>query len=88
MTKTGKMALVWYVAVGSAVDHPTVRARSIGARSSGLQRPHPPDAGKPRTPPWKASGPGAPPRRERLRGRPPHGEAPCDEYPEDEIQRL
>eukprot|EP00959_Pyramimonas_sp_CCMP1952_P140835 2947484-Pyramimonas_sp.AAC.1 len=64
------MTRVWYVAVGSAVARPTVCARSSGARSSGLQRPHPPGARKPRAPPRKGNGPDAPPRRGRLRGHP------------------
>eukprot|EP00959_Pyramimonas_sp_CCMP1952_P242136 5061456-Pyramimonas_sp.AAC.1 len=62
-----------YVAVGSAVARPTVRARSSGARSSGRQRPHLPDARMPRAPPWKVNRPDAPPKRERLRGHPPQG---------------
>eukprot|EP00959_Pyramimonas_sp_CCMP1952_P255930 5345609-Pyramimonas_sp.AAC.1 len=47
------------------------RARSSGARSSGLQRPHLPDAGTPKAPPRLADRPVTPPRRGRLRGRPP-----------------
>eukprot|EP00959_Pyramimonas_sp_CCMP1952_P147778 3092869-Pyramimonas_sp.AAC.1 len=33
------------------------RARSSGARSSGLRRPHLPDAGTPKAPPWQANRP-------------------------------
>eukprot|EP00959_Pyramimonas_sp_CCMP1952_P072266 1509295-Pyramimonas_sp.AAC.1 len=65
-----------------------MRARSSGARSGGLRRPHPPGAGAPRAPPWWANRPAAPPRRERLRGRPPQGDQPRKEYPEGGIQRL
>eukprot|EP00959_Pyramimonas_sp_CCMP1952_P425697 8916927-Pyramimonas_sp.AAC.1 len=37
------------------------RARSSGARSSGVQRPHPPDAGATRGPPRQATRAHAPP---------------------------
>eukprot|EP00959_Pyramimonas_sp_CCMP1952_P252765 5280806-Pyramimonas_sp.AAC.1 len=40
------------------------RARSSGARSSGGQRPHPPDAGARRGPPWQATRAHAPPRKD------------------------
>eukprot|EP00959_Pyramimonas_sp_CCMP1952_P251726 5259659-Pyramimonas_sp.AAC.1 len=88
ITKNGKMAIVWHVAVGSPVAHPTACARSSRARSSGLRRPHPPGAGNPEAPPWRTNRPDTPPRRERLRGRSPRADQPQEEYPEGGMQRL
>eukprot|EP00959_Pyramimonas_sp_CCMP1952_P255353 5333466-Pyramimonas_sp.AAC.1 len=48
-----------------------VPARSSRARSSGLQRPRPPEAGASKVPPWQADRPDAPPGRDRLRGQSP-----------------
>eukprot|EP00959_Pyramimonas_sp_CCMP1952_P015606 330271-Pyramimonas_sp.AAC.1 len=43
------------------------RARSCGARASGVQRPRPPEAGTPSGPPGKTPRARAPPRGELLR---------------------
>eukprot|EP00959_Pyramimonas_sp_CCMP1952_P068505 1429544-Pyramimonas_sp.AAC.1 len=88
MTNNGKPTHVWHVAVGPAAAHPTGRARSSGARSSGLQRPHPPDARKHRAPPRKGERPDTPPRRGRSRGHPRLWGGPREEYPESEMQHL
>eukprot|EP00959_Pyramimonas_sp_CCMP1952_P148063 3098254-Pyramimonas_sp.AAC.1 len=60
-----------------------MRARFSGACSSGVQRPHPPDAGATRGPLWQTAKPRAPPRRDRLRGNPPRDDQRRGgEYPE------
>eukprot|EP00959_Pyramimonas_sp_CCMP1952_P135145 2828018-Pyramimonas_sp.AAC.1 len=46
------------------------RARSSGARSSGVQRPHPPEAGTSSGPPGKAPSAHAPPREGTPDGKP------------------
>eukprot|EP00959_Pyramimonas_sp_CCMP1952_P341106 7145639-Pyramimonas_sp.AAC.1 len=76
---------------GRAPSHSPDRARacSSSARSSGVQRPHPPDAGAARGPPWQATRARAPPRRDRLRGNPPpDDQRRGGEYPEGDMQRL
>eukprot|EP00959_Pyramimonas_sp_CCMP1952_P234040 4890789-Pyramimonas_sp.AAC.1 len=65
------------------------RARSSGARSSGGQRPRPPDAGATGGPPWQATRAHTAPRKDRPRGSPPQdGRHRGGEYPEGEVQRL
>eukprot|EP00959_Pyramimonas_sp_CCMP1952_P314079 6574923-Pyramimonas_sp.AAC.1 len=65
------------------------RALSSDARSSGGQRPHPPDAGATRGPPWQATRAHTPPRWDRLRGNPPRDDQRRGgEYPEGDMRRL
>eukprot|EP00959_Pyramimonas_sp_CCMP1952_P275734 5763802-Pyramimonas_sp.AAC.1 len=59
------------------------QARSSGARSSGGQRPHPPDSGTTRGPVRPATRAHVPPRKDRLRGNPPQDDRRrAGEYPE------
>eukprot|EP00959_Pyramimonas_sp_CCMP1952_P148156 3100061-Pyramimonas_sp.AAC.1 len=65
------------------------RARSSGARSSGAQRPRPPEAGASSGPPGKTPSARAPPRMGLLRRNPlqddPHHE---EEHSDGQLQRL
>eukprot|EP00959_Pyramimonas_sp_CCMP1952_P415510 8706363-Pyramimonas_sp.AAC.1 len=64
------------------------RARSSGARSSGVQRPRPPEAGASNGPPGQATRAHARPRKARLRGNPRQDDQHRGEgYPEGAVQR-
>eukprot|EP00959_Pyramimonas_sp_CCMP1952_P393289 8240387-Pyramimonas_sp.AAC.1 len=83
------MMTACYVGRAPSFSPDRARARSSGARSSGIQCPHPPGAGNSSGPPGEAPRAHAPPGRERPWGIPPQDDQHRgEESPEGQLLRL